>query len=219
MAESYDDLKNSVKIALVGKYTNLTDSYLSVVKALLHASVACSLKPSIQWIAASDLEDATATSAPDAHAKAWETLKGSSCILIPGGFGDRGISGMILAAKYARENKVPYLGICLGMQISVIEMSRNVLGLKDADSEEFNSETPFRVVMYMPEVSKTHMGNTMRLGCRRTFFRRTDCLTSKLYGSPEHVDERHRHRYEVCQEFCFIKLCHSIYPLHHYACK
>ncbi|KAF2908301.1 hypothetical protein DAI22_12g174800 [Oryza sativa Japonica Group] len=201
MAESYDDLKNSVKIALVGKYTNLTDSYLSVVKALLHASVACSLKPSIQWIAASDLEDATATSAPDAHAKAWETLKGSSCILIPGGFGDRGISGMILAAKYARENKVPYLGICLGMQISVIEMSRNVLGLKDADSEEFNSETPFRVVMYMPEVSKTHMGNTMRLGCRRTFFRRTDCLTSKLYGSPEHVDERHRHRYEVNPSF------------------
>uniref|UniRef100_A0A0D9Y092 CTP synthase n=1 Tax=Leersia perrieri TaxID=77586 RepID=A0A0D9Y092_9ORYZ len=135
MAESYDDLKNSVKIALVGKYTNLTDSYLSVVKALLHASVACSLKPSIQWIAASDLEDATSTR----------------------GFGDRGISGMILAAKYARENKVPYLGICLGMQISVIEMSRNVLGLKDADSEEFNSKTPTRVVMYMPEVNPAYV--------------------------------------------------------------
>ncbi|KQJ86350.1 hypothetical protein BRADI_4g04870v3 [Brachypodium distachyon] len=171
MAESYDNLSNSVKIALVGKYTNLTDSYLSVVKA------------------------------PDAHSKAWETLKGSSCILIPGGFGDRGISGMILAAKYARENKVPYLGICLGMQISVIEMSRHVLGLGDADSEEFNTDTPDRVVMYMPEVSKTHMGNTMRLGCRRTFFRKEDCLTSKLYGSPPHVDERHRHRYEVNPAF------------------
>ncbi|XP_062204457.1 uncharacterized protein LOC133906533 isoform X2 [Phragmites australis] len=201
MAESYDNLKNSVKIALVGKYTNLTDSYLSVVKALLHASVACSLKASIQWIAASDLEDATATTAPDTHAEAWETLKGSSCILIPGGFGDRGISGMILAAKYARENKVPYLGICLGMQISVIEMSKHLLGLGDADSEEFNKDTPDRVVMYMPEVSKTHMGNTMRLGCRRTFFCKPDCLTSKLYGSPPHVDERHRHRYEVNPAF------------------
>ncbi|NP_001146892.2 CTP synthase isoform X1 [Zea mays] len=201
MAESYDNLNNSVKVALVGKYTNLTDSYLSVVKALLHASVACSLKPSIQWIAASDLEDATAISAPDAHAEAWETLKGSSCILIPGGFGDRGISGMILAAKYARENRVPYLGICLGMQISVIEISRHVLGLEDADSEEFNKDTPNHVVMYMPEVSKTHMGNTMRLGCRRTFFSKPDCLTSKLYGSPPHVDERHRHRYEVNPSF------------------
>nr|CAB3466148.1 unnamed protein product [Digitaria exilis] len=181
MAESYDNLKNSVKIALVGKYTNLTDSYLSVVKALLHASVACSLKPSIQWIAASDLEDATAINTPDAHAKAWETLKGSACILIPGGFGDRGISGMILAAKYARENKV--------------------LGMADADSEEFNKDAPNHVVMYMPEVSKTHMGNTMRLGCRRTFFRNPDCLASKLYGSPPHVDERHRHRYEVNPSF------------------
>lgn len=201
MAESYDNLSTSVKIALVGKYTNLSDSYLSVVKALLHASVACSQKPSIQWVSASDLEDATAASAPDAHTKAWETLKGSSCILIPGGFGDRGISGMILAAKYARENKVPYLGICLGMQISVIEMSRHVLGLGNADSEEFNTDTPDRVVMYMPEVSKTHMGNTMRLGCRRTFFRKPDCLTSKLYGNPPHVDERHRHRYEVNPSF------------------
>ncbi|KAM3254866.1 hypothetical protein ACQJBY_048366 [Aegilops geniculata] len=201
MAESYDNLSTSVKIALVGKYTNLSDSYLSVVKALLHASVACSQKPSIQWVSASDLEDAAAASAPDAHAKAWETLKGSSCILIPGGFGDRGISGMILAAKYARENKVPYLGICLGMQISVIEMSRHVLGLGNADSEEFNTDTPDRVVMYMPEVSKTHMGNTMRLGCRRTFFRKPDCLTSKLYGNPPHVDERHRHRYEVNPTF------------------
>ncbi|KAF7063976.1 hypothetical protein CFC21_070426 [Triticum aestivum] len=201
MAESYDNLSTSVKIALVGKYTNLSDSYLSVVKALLHASVACSQKPSIQWVSASDLEDAAAASAPDAHAKAWETLKGSSCILIPGGFGDRGISGMILAAKYARENKVPYLGICLGMQISVIEMSRHVLGLGNADSEEFNTDTSGRVVMYMPEVSKTHMGNTMRLGCRRTFFRKPDCLTSKLYGNPPHVDERHRHRYEVNPSF------------------
>ncbi|GJN34805.1 hypothetical protein PR202_gb23501 [Eleusine coracana subsp. coracana] len=178
MAESYDNLKNSVKIALVGKYTNLTDSYLSVVKALLHACVACSLKPSIQWIAASDLEDATATTAPAAHTEAWETLKGCSCILIPGGFGDRGISGMILAAKYARENKVPYL---------------------DADSEEFNKDTPDRVVMYMPEV----------LIFPLIFMEESRDMPSDLrfdnglsrYGNPPHVDERHRHRYEVNPSF------------------
>ncbi|GJM95463.1 hypothetical protein PR202_ga12201 [Eleusine coracana subsp. coracana] len=199
MAESYDNLKNSVKIALVGKYTNLTDSYLSVVKALLHACVACSLKPSIQWIAASDLEDATATTAPAAHTEAWETLKGSSCILIPGGFGDRGISGMILAAKYARENKVPYLGICLGMQISVIEMSRNVLGLLDADSEEFNKDTPDRVVMYMPEVL-IFPPIFMEESRDMPSYLRFDNGLSR-YGNPPHVDERHRHRYEVNPSF------------------
>ncbi|KAJ4772314.1 CTP synthase [Rhynchospora pubera] len=201
MAENYDNLTNSVKIALVGKYTGLTDSYLSVVKALLHACSALSYRPSIEWIAASDLEDECAKISPETHATSWETLKGCSCILVPGGFGDRGVPGMILAAKHARENNIPYLGICLGMQISVIEIARSVLGMEDADSEEFNQKTPHRVIMFMPEVSKTHMGSTMRLGCRRTLFRRPGSLTSKLYGNPEYVDERHRHRYEVNPEF------------------
>ncbi|KAJ3687469.1 hypothetical protein LUZ61_016633 [Rhynchospora tenuis] len=201
MAENYDNLSNSVKIALVGKYTGLTDSYLSVVKALLHACSSLSYRPSIEWIAASDLEDECAKTSPEMHAAAWETLKGCSCILVPGGFGDRGVPGMILAAKYARENNIPYLGICLGMQISVIEIARSVLGMEDADSEEFNPKSPHRVIMFMPEVSKTHMGSTMRLGCRRTLFRRPGSLTSKLYGNPEYVDERHRHRYEVNPEF------------------
>ncbi|KAJ3681336.1 hypothetical protein LUZ60_015825 [Juncus effusus] len=201
MAEKYDNLTNSVKIALVGKYTGLTDSYLSVVKALLHACVALSYRPSIEWVAASDLEDECAKSAPETHAAAWETLKGCSCVLIPGGFGDRGVPGMISAAKYARENKVPYLGICLGMQISVIEIARSMLGMEGADSEEFNPEASKRVIMYMPEVSKTHMGSTMRLGCRRTLFRQPDYITAKLYGNMEYVDERHRHRYEVNPEF------------------
>ncbi|XP_038988442.1 CTP synthase-like isoform X3 [Phoenix dactylifera] len=201
MAEAYDNLTNSVKIAMVGKYTGLTDSYLSVVKALLHACVSCSLKPSIQWIAASDLEDESAKTTPEAHAVAWEALKSSSCILVPGGFGDRGVPGMILAAKYARENRVPYLGICLGMQISVIEISRYVLGLGKANSEEFDPETPHRVVIFMPEGSRTHMGSTMRLGSRRTFFQNPDCITSKLYGNSAYVDERHRHRYEVNPDF------------------
>ncbi|PPD71929.1 hypothetical protein GOBAR_DD31169 [Gossypium barbadense] len=196
-AETFDNLTDSVRIAMVGKYVGLTDSYLSVVKALLHACIACSLKPSIDWIAASDLEDDTAQSAPEAYAAAWKSLRNAECVLVPGGFGDRGVSGMILAAKYARENNVPYLGICLGMQISVIEYARSVLGLEKANSNEFDDETPDPVVIFMPEGSRTHMGSTMRLGSRRTLFQTPDCVTSKLYCNPYYVDERHRHRYEV----------------------
>ncbi|KAK8501833.1 hypothetical protein V6N12_072967 [Hibiscus sabdariffa] len=196
-AETFDNLTDSVRIAMVGKYVGLTDSYLSVVKALLHASIACSLKPTIDWIAASDLEDDTAQSAPEAHAAAWKSLRNAECVLVPGGFGDRGVCGMILAAKYARENNVPYLGICLGMQISVIEYARSVLGLEKANSHEFDEDTPDPVVIFMPEGSRTHMGSTMRLGSRRTLFQTHDCVTSRLYCNPHYVDERHRHRYEV----------------------
>ncbi|GMI74021.1 CTP synthase 3 [Hibiscus trionum] len=196
-AETFDNLTDSVRIAMVGKYVGLTDSYLSVVKALLHACIACSLKPTIDWIAASDLEDDTAQSAPEAHAAAWKRLRNAECVLVPGGFGDRGVCGMILAAKYARENNVPYLGICLGMQISVIEYARSVLGLEKANSHEFDEDTPDPVVIFMPEGSRTHMGSTMRLGSRRTLFQTPDCVTSKLYCNPHYVDERHRHRYEV----------------------
>ncbi|ESW17161.1 hypothetical protein PHAVU_007G216100 [Phaseolus vulgaris] len=197
MAETFDSLTESVRIAMVGKYVGLTDSYLSVVKALLHACVARSLKPSIDWIAASDLEDESAKSTPEAHAAAWTTLKSADCVLVPGGFGDRGVRGMMLAAKYARENNVPYLGICLGMQIAVIEFARSVLGWENANSVEFDAQTPNPVVIFMPEGSRTHMGSTMRLGSRRTLLQTSDCFTSKLYGSSEYVDERHRHRYEV----------------------
>ncbi|KAL6179676.1 hypothetical protein ACLB2K_046348 [Fragaria x ananassa] len=147
MAETYDNLTNSVRIAMVGKYVGLTDSYLSVVKALLHACIACSLKPEIDWIAASDLEDDSAKLTPEAHAAAWKTLRNAACVLVPGGFGDRGVRGMILAAKYARENNVPYLGICLGMQISVLVLER-------ADSTEFDAQTPNPVVIFMPEVQE-----------------------------------------------------------------
>ncbi|XP_060178467.1 uncharacterized protein LOC132608747 isoform X2 [Lycium barbarum] len=183
-AETSDNITKSVRIAMVGKYVGLTDSYLSVVKALMHACIACSLKPSIDWIAASDLEDDSAK-------------LGAACVLVPGGFGDRGVKGMILAARYARENSVPFLGICLGMQISVIEFARSVLHLDKANSEEFDPQTPDRVVIFMPEGSKTHMGSTMRLGSRRTLFQTPDCIAAKLYNNSEYVDERHRHRYEV----------------------
>ncbi|KAL3616625.1 hypothetical protein CASFOL_039019 [Castilleja foliolosa] len=192
-----DQLNETVRIAMVGKYTGLSDSYLSVLKALLHASVACHRKLCIDWVPASDLEDATAEENPHSYENAWKLLKGADGILVPGGFGDRGVEGKILAAKYARENKIPYLGICLGMQIVVIEFARSVLGLHNANSTEVNPNTPEPVVIFMPEGSKTHMGGTMRLGSRRTYFQGTSSKSAKLYGNQSFIDERHRHRYEV----------------------
>ncbi|XP_075646431.1 uncharacterized protein LOC142617442 isoform X2 [Castanea sativa] len=176
----YDTLQKPVRIAMVGKYTGLSDAYLSVLKALLHASVACHRKLVVDWVAAGELEDITAKEAPDVYKAAWDLLKGADGVLVPGGFGDRGVQGKILAAKYARENNVPYLGICLGMQIAVIEFARSVLGLHDADSTEFNAETTNPCVIFMPEGSKTHMGGTMRLGSRRTHFNVPDCISAKL---------------------------------------
>ncbi|XP_031494596.1 uncharacterized protein LOC116260409 [Nymphaea colorata] len=196
-AERCDEFSSPVRIAMVGKYTGLSDAYLSVLKALLHASVECSRKLVVEWIAATDLEDATARKAPDAYEAAWNVLKNVDGILVPGGFGDRGVQGKILAAKYARENQVPYLGICLGMQIAVVEFARSILGLQDANSTEFDPDTKCPCVIFMPEGSKTHLGGTMRLGSRRTYFQVADCITAKLYKNARYVDERHRHRYEV----------------------
>ncbi|EFJ26718.1 hypothetical protein SELMODRAFT_97444 [Selaginella moellendorffii] len=196
-AERSDALSIPVKIGMVGKYTGLSDSYLSVLKALTHASLACGRKLVIEWVASTDLEDG---SPRDLHDAAWAALKSVDGILVPGGFGDRGTQGKVLAAKYARENNVPYLGVCLGMQIAVIEFARSVLGLDGANSTEFDPATPHPCVLYMPEISRTHKGGTMRLGVRRTFFQKPNCLTSKLYGNESFVDERHRHRYEVNPE-------------------
>ncbi|KAK6129418.1 hypothetical protein DH2020_036836 [Rehmannia glutinosa] len=170
-----------VRIAMVGKYTGLTDSYLSVLKALLHASVACHRKLCVDWVPASDLEGATAEENPDSYENAWKLLKGADGILVPGGFGDRGVEGKILAAKYARENRIPFLGICLGMQIAVIEFARSVLGLRNANSTEFDPNTQNPCVIFMPEGSKTHMGGTMRLGSRRTYFQGSSSKSAKLY--------------------------------------
>uniref|UniRef100_A0A804K2Q6 CTP synthase n=1 Tax=Musa acuminata subsp. malaccensis TaxID=214687 RepID=A0A804K2Q6_MUSAM len=230
-AEICDTLQDPVRIAMVGKYTGFADSYLSVLKALLHASVACQRKLVVDWVASPDLEKHTEvevclsclpnllfpfgytlvflpkrfgylflTQAPEVHKKAWDLLKAADGILVPGGFGDRGVEGKILAAKYAREHKVPYLGICLGMQIAVIEIARSVLNLPDANSTEFNPDTTTPCVIFMPEGSKTHMGGTMRLGSRRTYFKVPSCKAAKLHGNASFVDERHRHRYEVNPE-------------------
>lgn len=187
MANKVDSFSNSVKIALVGKYTGLQDSYLSVIKALKHASIKCNRKLDIVWIEATDLEC-------EKH-EAWELLKSVDGIVCPGGFGDRGVLGKMNTAKYAREHKVPYLGICLGMQVAVIEYARNVLQWKDAHSSEFDENAQHQVVIFMPEIDKVEMGGTMRLGARVTNIEK-DTLAASLYNA-ETIMERHRHRYEV----------------------
>ncbi|XP_042389580.1 CTP synthase-like isoform X2 [Zingiber officinale] len=192
-----DALHDPVRIAIVGKYTGLSDSYISVLEALLHASTACKKKLVVDWVPSSDLEDNTTLEALELHKAAWKQLKGANAVLVPGGFGDRGVEGKILAAKYARENHVPFLGICLGMQIAVVEFARSVMNLQDANSTEFDPHTTNPCIIFMPEGSKTHKGGTMRVGSRRTYFDVTDSKSAKLYGNPNFVDERHRHRYEI----------------------
>ncbi|KAG7638516.1 CTP synthase [Arabidopsis thaliana x Arabidopsis arenosa] len=189
MVEISDGLNVPVRIAIVGKYTDLSDAYLSVLKALLHASVAFHKKLEVDNI--KKQEDSRAYEA------AWKLLKDANGVLLPGGFGDRGVEGMILAAKYARENNIPFLGICLGMQIAVIEFARSLLCLPDANSTEFEPETKHPCIIFMPEGSITHMGGTMRLGSRRAYFHDKESKSARLYGNKEFVDERHRHRYEV----------------------
>jgi CTP synthase len=199
LADHVDSLEaaEEVHIAVAGKYTDLADSYLSVIKALQHSSFEVNRKLMIDWIESSDLDEEAAEANPGAHAAAWELLKAADGILVPGGFGIRGIEGKIKAAEYARENGVPYLGVCLGLQVATIEFCRNVLGLERANSTEFDEDTPNPAVVFMPEISKTHMGGTMRLGTKPTPFLVDDCKMRRLYGGADHVDERHRHRYEV----------------------
>lgn len=189
MADRVDLITENVHIAMVGKYTGLSDSYLSVIKGLQHASLAVGRNLVIDWIEASELETANDPS--------WDLLKAADGILVPGGFGDRGIEGKILAANYARTNQVPYLGICLGLQVATIEFCRNVLNLEGSNSTEFDENTPHPAVVFMPEISKTHLGGTMRLGSRPTIFQVDDCMMRRLYGGGGSIDERHRHRYEV----------------------
>ncbi len=200
MAETVDNLDEVVKIAMVGKYTGLSDSYLSVIKALQHSSFEVNRKLQINWIEAENLDEKVKRDDAEKYNEAWKLLKESDGILVPGGFGIRGIEGKIKAAEYARLNKIPYLGVCLGLQIATIEFCRNVLGMEKANSTEFDENTPHPAVVFMPEISKTHMGGTMRLGTKPTPFLVDDCKMKRLYGNKPHVDERHRHRYEVNPE-------------------
>ena len=200
MANTVDNLDEIIKIAMVGKYTGLSDSYLSVIKALQHSSYEVNRKLEINWIESESLDDKKMDEDPEKYSEAWNVLNNADGILVPGGFGIRGIEGKIKAAEYARINKIPYLGVCLGLQIATIEFCRNVLGMENANSTEFDENTPHPAVIFMPEISKTHMGGTMRLGAKPTPFLVDDCKIKRLYGNKKYVDERHRHRYEVNPE-------------------
>lgn len=178
-----------VRIALVGKYVQLHDAYLSVAEALTHAGFENGAKVEIDWV---DSEELTPESAPCA-------LQGADGILVPGGFGGRGIEGKIAAAKYARENDVPYLGICLGMQTAVIEFARDVLNIPDADSSEFSPAGAHSVIDIMPDQLGVKMGGTMRLGAYPCKVREGTKLFA-AYGEAL-ISERHRHRFEFNNDY------------------
>ena len=190
MADSLHRLSRRVRIALVGKYVQLHDAYLSVMEALRHAGFAAGAEIDIDWIDSESVTEENCSA----------LLEHADGILIPGGFGNRGIGGKILAARYARENGVPFLGLCLGMQIAVIEFARNVAGLTGADSREFNEASPHRVIDFMPGQSdEIDKGGTLRLGAYECLVQPGSML-EKCYGAAR-ISERHRHRYEFNNEY------------------
>ena len=178
--------EHEIPIAIVGKYVEYPDSYMSVREALRHAAASCGLKADVRWVHSEAVE----RDGPDAH------LKGVSGIVVPGGFGPRGVEGMVDASRYARDRQVPYLGLCLGMQVMVIDWARDVAGLRCANSSELDPDSPHPVIDIMHgQKGVTDLGGTMRLGqypCRP----QANTHTARIYAKPE-VMERHRHRYEV----------------------
>lgn len=190
MVNKIQNFKYKVNIALVGKYVSLHDAYLSVAEALKHGGIPGSIDVHIDWIDSESLNENNVS----------EVLKNADGIIVPGGFGQRGIEGKILAINYARVNKKPFLGLCLGMQLSIIEFARNVLGYKDANSSEFDLNSLNQVIHIMPDKSNlTDIGGTLRLGsypCKLV----PGSKVHELYGE-ELVYERHRHRYEVNNDY------------------
>ena len=190
MIHAWKNPTRKVRIALVGKYVQLHDAYLSVAEALRHAGYVYGARVQIKWIDSETVNDKNAA----------ETLAGCDGILVPGGFGNRGIEGMIATARYARTNNVPYLGICLGMQIAVIEFARSVLGLNDANSGEFDENSNHKVIDFMPDQSnEMNKGGTMRLGaypCKIA----AGTKMAECYKAEE-IKERHRHRYEFNNDY------------------
>ena len=182
--------KNTIKLAIVGKYVELQDSYLSVKESLIHAGISNNVEIQIEWINSEEININNIN-------EVFEDIKG---IIVPGGFDKRGTQGMIDTSKYARENKIPYFGLCLGLQIMVIEAARNLLGYEDSNSTEFDETTPFPVIDLMPEQLKSlHKGGSMRLGlyeCKII----DSTYTKKIYKSTN-IKERHRHRYEVNNKY------------------
>jgi len=194
---------DEVSIAIVGKYVEYEDSYKSLKEALVHGSLAHNLKLKVTWIEAEGLEthDEPIGDAPGKPNRAYEEqLSGFDGILVPGGFGKRGIEGMLNAIRYARESGTPYFGICLGMQTACIEYARNVCGLAGANSGEFDPATPHRIIYKLRELTGVEeMGGTMRLGAWACKLE-PGSLAAKAYGTTE-ISERHRHRYEFNREY------------------
>ena len=190
MLDKLNHLQHTCEIAIVGKYVALHDSYISVVEALKAGGMQCSSKVNLRWVDSENIEKNGAE----------QELAGVDGILVPGGFGTRGIEGMIEAAQYARENGIPYFGICLGMQIAMIEYARHVLDFENANSAEINPDSPYKVVDLMPEQRGIKdMGGTMRLGAYPCVLNEKS-KSYALYHSSE-IFERHRHRYEVNNDY------------------
>ena len=190
MVHRAKNVRGTVTIALVGKYVGLHDAYLSVVEARTHGGIENDVKVDIQWVNSETVTDENAA----------EILKDAQGILVPGGFGDRGVEGMISAIRYARENGVPFLGICLGMQMAVVEFARHVCGLADAHSSELAPATAHPVIALMPDqVGVTAKGGTMRLGSYPCHLKEGS-LAASVYGKLE-IHERHRHRYEFNNDY------------------
>jgi CTP synthase len=190
MMERIKNPKHRVEIGICGKYTHLKDAYKSIIEAFVHAGVENDAKVELKWI---DSEEITSQNAS-------ENLGDIDGLLIPGGFGERGIEGKIEAARYVRENQIPYLGICLGMQCAVIEFARNACGMEKANSYEFDQATPYPVIHLMPDQEKiTDLGGTMRLGAYPCILQK-DSLAFRAYGETN-ISERHRHRYEFYNKF------------------
>jgi CTP synthase len=182
--------RDEVTIGIVGKYVSYEDSYKSLNEALLHGGIASDLKVNLRWIESEEMVDSGIES----------TLDEVDGILVPGGFGMRGVDGMVEAVRYAREKKIPYFGICLGLQCAVIEAARNLCGLPHADSTEFNEDTPQRVIYKLRDLlGVDDLGGTMRLGAYKADLKR-DSFAYRAYRKNQ-ISERHRHRYEVNQEF------------------
>lgn len=190
MCTAWKNPTRKVKIALVGKYITLHDAYISVVEALKHGGVANSAEVDIKWVDSETVTDENAA----------EILSDVSGILVPGGFGDRGIEGKISAIRYAREHKIPFLGLCLGMQLSIVEFSRNVIGYNDAHSVELRPDTQHPVIHLMPDQEGINdIGGTLRLGSYPCILDENS-KAYEVYGKKE-ISERHRHRYEVNNDY------------------
>lgn len=190
IVENIENPNDEIEIAIVGKYTELHDAYASVIEAITHASGYLKLKTNIRWVESEILE----SDDPQKY------LKGVHGIIVPGGFGKRGIEGMIKAIEFARNNKIPYLGLCLGMQLMTIEFARNVCGLKGANSTEFDKDTKYKVIDLLPsQIGIDKLGGTMRLGAWECVIK-PGTRAYESYGK-ERISERHRHRYEVNNEY------------------